>query len=163
MLARWLVAVRWVRKKRYVRRWRAVSVRLDAMMRPVSRDRTQVLITNQERQTKICHTQRRGSGRVLTVDRQIIHMDKRQCDAVVFLGTKVHRGVCSFRKPEPTSQGLRKLQVPTQRTNPQTIHGLMQSSKQRLSLGIYHTFGESNALTPMHPRLRKRHRHICTD
>ena len=55
-LARRLVAVRWFRKKRYVRRWRAVSVRLEAMMRPVSRDRTQVLVTTTKRQTGICHT-----------------------------------------------------------------------------------------------------------
>ena len=55
-LARRLVAVRWSRKKRYVRRWRAVSVRLEAMMRPVSRDRTQVLVTTTKRQTGICHT-----------------------------------------------------------------------------------------------------------
>ena len=45
-----------LRKKRYVRRWRAVSVRLEAMMRPVSRDRTQVLVTTTKRQTGICHT-----------------------------------------------------------------------------------------------------------
>ena len=51
-----LVVVRWFRRKRYVRRWRAVSVRLEAMMRPVSRDRTQVLVTNQKRQTQICYT-----------------------------------------------------------------------------------------------------------
>ena len=56
MLVRRLVAVRWFRRKRYVRRWSAVSVRLEAMMRPVSRDRTQVLVTNQTRQTQICDT-----------------------------------------------------------------------------------------------------------
>ena len=54
MLVRRLVAARWFRRKSYVRRWRAVSVRLEAMMRPVSRDRTQVLVTNQTRQTQIC-------------------------------------------------------------------------------------------------------------
>ena len=56
MFVKRLVAVRWFRRKRYVRRWRAVSVRLEAMMRPVSRDRTQVLVTNQKRQTQICDT-----------------------------------------------------------------------------------------------------------
>ena len=35
----------------------AVSVRLEAMMRPVSRDRTQVLMTNQNEQTRICHSE----------------------------------------------------------------------------------------------------------
>ena len=56
MLVRRLVAVPWFRRKSYVRRWRAVSVRLEAMMRPVSRDRTQLLVTNQTRQTQICDT-----------------------------------------------------------------------------------------------------------
>ena len=56
MLVRRLVAARWFRRKSYVRRWRAVSVRLEAMTRPVSRDRTQVLVTNQTRQTQICDT-----------------------------------------------------------------------------------------------------------
>ena len=56
LVVRRLVALRWFRRKRYVRRWRAVSVRLEAMMRPVSCDRTQVLVTNQKRQTQICYT-----------------------------------------------------------------------------------------------------------
>ena len=72
------------------------------------------------------------------MDDQVVDVNKHKGQRTIRFKPMVHGGIGSLTKPKLPTQRVGELKLPTQRSNPQAIHGFVQLREKRLVLFIIH-------------------------